>query len=101
MTAAIDKTGTSLCQAIHIVAHTFTADGLKLFSVILSKSSLDHSRKTSRKSQTVRIKVELNPETIVVVYFDEKFLLEPDGRKSDQIARFAIWNCFEKFLSNP
>lgn len=100
--SALDRTGISDRQAVHILAVTRVGDA-EAKDIALSRSSVQRARKKHRSKKAADIKESFQVDGPLVVHFDGKLLPAIDGspEKEDRVAILVSGLGVEKLLGVP
>lgn len=99
--ASLDRTKTSMREAMHIVGPALNAAGIDIDHVTLSKSSLHRARKQARQDISSKVQKEFCPSSPLIVHFDGKMLPDDTGKMVDRMAVIASGSDIEKLLGIP
>ena len=99
--ASLDRTKTSLRQAMHVVTPALTATGVDVNALTFSRTSLHRSRISGRETISNEIKKLFRPEVPLLLHFDGKLLPSRDGGKTDRLAIVVTGAGIEKLLGIP
>jgi hypothetical protein len=99
--ASLDRTGTSVRKAMHIVAPALKAVGVDLSDVSLSTTSIYVARKKGRDTIDKQVRKDFKPNTPLVAHFDGKLLPNIEGGVSDRMPVVVSGKGIEKLLGIP
>lgn len=86
--AALNRTGTSVRQATHILAAATEAFGFELTDVNLSRATVHRARERGRGELATQLKSTLQVAKVLVLHWDGKLL--PDNETAGKIERLPI-----------
>jgi hypothetical protein len=99
--ASLDRTKTTLREAMHIVTPALQAVGVNVDELTLSATSMHRSRKLKRLEINENLRQTFSPSVPLIVHFDNKLLPDISGVTLERVPVVVSGMNIEKILGIP